>query len=39
MGRYSGRDLAEFLPGHARMTQDEALRMLDALTALRQGVR
>jgi hypothetical protein len=39
IGRYSGRDMAEFLPGHARMTPDEAQRMLEALTALRQGAR
>lgn len=39
VGRYSGRDMAAFLPGHARMTQDEAQQMLEALTALRQGAR
>lgn len=38
-GRYSGRDIAGFLPGHARMTAAEAARMLEALTALRQGAR
>lgn len=39
MGRYSGRDVADFLPGHARMTEAEAERMLEALTALRAGAR
>jgi hypothetical protein len=39
MGRYSGRDMASFLPGHALMTADEAARMLEALTALRMGAR
>jgi hypothetical protein len=38
-GRYSGRDMAAFLPGHARMTPEEAEQMLDALTRLRQGER
>lgn len=39
VGRYSGRDIAGFLPGHARMTGEEARRMLEALTALREGAR
>jgi len=39
VGRYSGRDIAGFLPGHARMTGDEAARVLEALTALRAGTR
>ncbi len=39
VGRYSGRDIADFLPGHARMTESEAKRMLEALTALRSGAR
>ena len=39
VGRYSGRDMARFLPGHARMTDEEARRMLETLTALRQGKR
>ena len=38
-GRYSGRDIADFLPGHARMTEAEAERMLEALIALRKGWR
>ncbi len=38
-GRYSGRDTAAFLPGHARLTGAEAARVLDALTALSQGAR
>lgn len=32
-GRYSGHEIAAFLPGHARLTQDEASRM----RALLQG--
>jgi hypothetical protein len=39
MGRYSGRDMADFLPDHARMTADEADKMLRTLTALRAGAR
>jgi hypothetical protein len=39
MGRYSGRDMASFLPSHARMTAEEADRMLETLTALRMGAR
>jgi hypothetical protein len=39
VGRYSGRDMASFLPNHARMTAEEADRMLQALTALRMGAR
>ena len=39
MGRYSGRDMADFLPNHARMTAEEAARMLEALMALRAGGR
>lgn len=38
MGRYTGRDIAAFLPNHARMTLAEAQMMLDRLTALRDGV-
>ena len=39
VGRYSGRDMANFLPNHARMTAGEAARMLEALTALLMGAR
>jgi len=39
VGRYSGRDIAAFLPAHARMTDGEARRMLEALAALRSGAR
>jgi hypothetical protein len=39
VGRYTGRDMASFLPNHARMTAGEADRMLEALTALRMGAR
>lgn len=39
VGRYTGRDMAVFLPDHARMTADEADKMLRALTALRTGAR
>lgn len=39
VGRYSGADIAAFLPGHANLTGDEAERMLEALTALRAGAR
>ena len=39
VGRYSGRDIASFLPGHARLKTEEADRMLEALTALRMGGR
>lgn len=39
VGRYSGREMASFLPGHARMTAEEADRMLEALTELRRGAR
>lgn len=39
VGRYSGRDIEDFLRGHARMTADEASEMLEALTALLQGRR
>jgi hypothetical protein len=38
-GRYTGRTMSTFLPGHARMTADEADRMLEALTALLAGAR
>ena len=38
-GRYSGRDMAAFLPGHARMTAEEAERMIGALSALLRGAR
>lgn len=38
-GRYSGRDIEAFLPGHARMTAEEARRMLEALTAILSGAR
>jgi len=38
-GRYSGRSMADFLPGHVWMTADEAARMPEALTALRMGAR
>jgi hypothetical protein len=39
VGRYSGRDMASFLPGHARMTAAEADLMLEILTELRIGAR
>lgn len=39
VGRYSGHDVAEFLQGHARLTEAEAMLMTDALTALLQGGR
>ena len=39
VGRYSGRDMADFLRGHARMTGEEADRMLETLTALRMVAR
>jgi hypothetical protein len=35
VGRYSGRAIASFLPGHALITAEEAGRILGALTALR----
>lgn len=38
-GRYSARPVAEFLPGHARMTADQALRMTAALSAILAGGR
>lgn len=38
-GRYSGRDIEAFLPGHARMSGDEARRMLEALTGILAGAR
>ena len=38
MGRYSGRDMAVFLNGHARMIPTEARKMLDLLTTLRAGI-
>ena len=39
VGRYSGRDMTNFLPNHARMTTEEANRMREALTALLMGAR
>lgn len=38
-GRYSARPVAEFLPGHARMTQEQAARMTAALAAILAGGR
>lgn len=39
VGRYSGRDMTNFLPNHARMITEEANRMREALTALLMGAR
>lgn len=38
-GRYSGHDMASFLPGHALMSEAEAGRMIEALTAILEGAR
>ncbi|MDK3073918.1 hypothetical protein QO034_12420 [Sedimentitalea sp. JM2-8] len=38
-GRYSGRAVAPFLPGHARLTDAEAAEMTQALTAIWLGLR
>lgn len=38
-GRYSGRAVAPFLPGHARLTDAEAAEMTEALTAIWLGLR
>lgn len=39
VGRYSGRDIANFLTGHARLSAQEAAEMTDALRELTQGRR
>jgi len=39
VGRYTGRDIASFLTRHGRLSEDEAARMTEALTAIRRGAR
>ena len=38
-GRYSGRDMAAFLPGHGRLDAEEAAFMHDVLSRIAQGRR
>ncbi|WP_146193044.1 hypothetical protein [Maritimibacter sp. 55A14] len=39
LGRYTGHDIAAFLPGHARLTEAEAARMTETLGAFLRGGR
>lgn len=39
VGRYTGRDIGEFLTWHGRLTEEEADRMTKALKRILQGAR